>query len=100
MNNIIMVSYAARMSSWQEMKLNTGKKKTLKTVYANSLKTVCKSERVICIMVFLVQQILVKYIDYYKIILICIQVSVYFFGKSIEQASILKSKASTDIAFN
>lgn len=39
-----MVSYAARMSSWQEMKLKTGKKKTVNKGYANSLKTICKSE--------------------------------------------------------
>lgn len=78
MNNIIMVSYAARMSSWQEMKLKTGKKKQWIKAMSIAWKPFAKAKSYMH-HGFLVQKIFVKYIDYYKIILICIQVSVYVF---------------------
>lgn len=44
MNNIIMVSYAARMSSWQEMKLKTGKKKHWRQVMPIAWKSFAKAK--------------------------------------------------------
>lgn len=85
-----MVSYAAKMSSWQVMRLKMGGKAPTPMPYATSLKTICKNEKLHAWWFSTTTDfrgIMVKYKIYYQIMHVCIHVRIYVSGKSIEQAS-------------